>query len=77
MFDAHLAAGTETRMGSMVAGVREAVHNKTLPAGEVPDLDSNLIDRLVQYCVDHRRTKDLSALGDPIPREVMLQVASL
>ena len=69
MFDAHLAAGTETRMGSMVARVsEEAVHNITLSAGEVPDLDSNLIDRLVQDCVDHHRTKDLSALGDPIPR---------
>ena len=55
-------------MGSMVALVREeAVHNITLSAGEVPDLDSNLIDRLLQYCVDHHRTKDLSALGDPIP----------
>jgi flagellar biosynthesis GTPase FlhF len=62
-----------TRMGSMVVGVsEEAVHDKTLSAGEVPALDTNLIDRLVQYCVDHRRTKDLSALGDPIPREVML-----
>jgi hypothetical protein len=30
-------------------------------------VDSNLIDRLVQYCVDHHRTKDLSAQGDPIP----------
>jgi chemotaxis protein histidine kinase CheA len=35
-----------TRMGSIVAGVsEEAVHNKTLSAGDVPDLDSNLIDR--------------------------------
>jgi hypothetical protein len=58
----------------MVAGVsEEAVHNVTLSAGEVPDLGSNLIDRLVQYCVDHHRTKDLSALADPIPREVMLR----
>jgi hypothetical protein len=31
MFDAHLAAGTETRMGSMVAGVsEEAVMHNTL-----------------------------------------------
>ena len=62
----HTCRCTETRMGSMVAR-KEVVDNITVSAAEVPDLDSNLIDRLLQYCVDHHRTKDLSALGDPIP----------
>jgi flagellar biosynthesis GTPase FlhF len=72
MFDAHLADWHRDAHGVVMA-----LHNITLSAGGVPDLDSNLIDRLVQDYVDHHRTKDLSALGDPIPREVMLQVAGL
>jgi len=57
----HTCRCTETRMGSMVAR-KEVVDNITVSAAEVPDLDSNLIDRLLQYCVDHHRTKDLPAL---------------
>jgi hypothetical protein len=64
-------------MTETVSEVNEEVIDEIVDyAGRVPGFDLRLFDRLAQYCVDHHRTADSSALGEPIPREVMLQVAT-
>lgn len=71
---AHLAAGTEQHMGSMVAGVSE-VSVENVVNEDAPGVDAPVLERLVRYCTEHHHAADPSALGDPIPREVMLAVA--
>jgi hypothetical protein len=73
---AHLAAGDKKGISEIVNEIDEnAIDMVMYDAPHIPGVDLRLADRLAQYCIDHHRTADPSALGEPIPREVMLQVS--
>jgi hypothetical protein len=74
---AYLANSDKTVMTETVSEVSEEVIDEVVDyAGRVPGFDPGLVDRLARHCLDHHRTEDSSMLGEPILREVMLQVAS-
>jgi hypothetical protein len=73
---AYLTASDKKVMTETVSEVNEEVIDEVVAyARRVPGFDLRLVDRLAEYCVDHHQTADSSLLGEPILREVMLQVA--
>lgn len=74
---AHLAAGDKKGMSETVCEYDDGVIDEVTDyAGRIPGFDLRLVDRLAQHCLDHHRAADASVLGEPIPREVMLQIAT-
>jgi len=54
----------------------EVIDQVVAYARRAPGFDPHCVDLLAQYCVDHHKTADASALGEPIGRDVMVQVAN-
>jgi hypothetical protein len=69
--------GGDKRIPEPIAEVSEEVIDQVVAyARRAPGFDPGGVDRLAQYCVDHHRSADSSVLGEPIPREIVLQVAT-
>jgi hypothetical protein len=76
-WQAYMAAGNRKGMSETVNEVDEDVIDQVVNyARLVPGFDVSLIERLAQYCVDHYQTADPSVMGEPVARDLMLQVAT-
>jgi len=74
---AYLAGGDRRGIPETIDEVSEEVIDQVVTyARRAPGFDPRVVDRLKQYCVDHHRTADPTVWGEPIAREVMLQVAN-